>query len=208
MHVKWKPLRPLYRAEFEQFGSARDALLVQSVRVSGKVRHKSIAHLGTLTKWDKAAHMSEALEKRARQVFDAEDTADGEVRFKPREGRSSFHAFCVAGAALDRMDARDNAECALFDSSGYGDSGFIFKAALQIYCHAPAGEHARLIGKLEEVVSKFVGREVRAPGIKNERVQKSLRWLRMTPEEREEAHAGLDARIAETTEKIKRLQGR
>ncbi len=129
MHVKWKRERQLYRADRNQRGRARDAVLVRSVRVAGKVRHQSVAHLGTV----------------------AERGRDG-----------------------------DSAE------------GFLHEAAVRVYHHAPADEHARLISKLEAFVSKFVGREAKAPSIDDEGVQERLRSLSLTPEEREarlNAHA-------------------
>jgi hypothetical protein len=200
MHINWKPLRLLYRAEFAQAGRARDAVLVQSERRGGKVRHKSVARLGTLTRWDVAGHMSQALERRARSVLDAEDTGPGRGTFKSREGRSQFRAFCVAGAALDRLHARDNGEV-----SSYGDAtgSFLFEPALKIY--SPAGEHARLVGKLEAFVSKFVGRKVKRP-CDQRRARPEAPRLKLSP--KEGSGARRDARCSRSEDPAATLTNR
>lgn len=171
-------------------------MLVQSVRVDGKVKHKSVDHLGTLTKWDEGK-MGAALAERYDQSIEPVPNEPGFVRARRGRSGSSLRGMDVLHS-LGSLDAHDNAE--RHYSSSPVERGFIYEAAIKIYHHAPVGEHARLIAKLEAFVLAFVGRAVKAPAIDDEPVQTRLRSLARSPEERE-------AELTDVTERIRTLRG-
>jgi len=76
------------------------------------------------------------------------------------------------------MNADDNAK------------SFLLDAASKVYRRAPSQEHARLIERLEKFVSAFVGRDVKAPGL---RAAEALSWL--TDGDEQKTIDGLDALV-------------